>query len=217
MAERCVAATASILAVRGGTKEKGVDLPVRVREGDADLRAPVLEAVHLLDAGQSREPLGAVRPGVEYEAGAVLGQIGEARAVLRGEAHDFAASEAPRQRGEAVLEHGHLVVRRRYLAAVSVCGGAQGTGVGGRMVDAPLPVRGDRDPVAGRQVEAQLRLTVDGLQHAPVERVALGALVEVEVDQLAAVGELRRGSLHGNVPVSRSTVRRLGQAIHRQE
>ncbi len=128
--------------------------------------------------------------------------------MLRRETHDFAASEAPRQRGEAVLEHSHLVVRRRYLAVAPVPRGAQGARVGRRMVDAPLAVGGDRDPVPGRQIQAQLRMTVDGLQRTPVDRVALGALVEVEVDQLAAVRELRRGSLHGNVPVSRSTVRR---------
>jgi hypothetical protein len=49
----------------GRQVREGVDLPVRVAQRHADLRAGVLEHVHLLDAGQREQVRGAVGPRLE--------------------------------------------------------------------------------------------------------------------------------------------------------
>lgn len=65
-----------------GDEGEGVDLAVGVREGDADLGAPVLEAVDLLDPLAGGEFGGAVDPCGEDERGAVLVELGEGGQVV---------------------------------------------------------------------------------------------------------------------------------------
>ena len=68
----------------------GVDLPVRMGQGDADFLAPVLEAEHLPDPGQRRQLGGAVGPDVDDGADPVDAQGGEGGIRVAGEAHDLA-------------------------------------------------------------------------------------------------------------------------------
>jgi hypothetical protein len=76
---------------------EGVDLPVRVAERHADLRAGVLEHVHLLHAGQRGQGRGAVGPRRQDQQHPFLIQRGERRVVVRGEGDDLAAAAAAAQ------------------------------------------------------------------------------------------------------------------------
>jgi len=67
---RTVVADGGEQAPRPGRDEgEGVDLPVRVVQGDADLRAAVLEDVDLLDAVQPGQLGGTVGPRLDDGAG----------------------------------------------------------------------------------------------------------------------------------------------------
>ena len=110
----------------------GVDLAVRMGQRDADLAAAVLEAEHLLDAGQRRQLGGAVGPGLDDGAdpvrrsasaklasGSLVKHTTSQRPAPGANGHNGSPSTAggrllaggqPRQRREAVLEHHHVVV-----------------------------------------------------------------------------------------------------------
>ena len=195
----------------------GVDLAVRVVQGDADVGAPVFEREDLLDAGQRAERLRAVGPGVDHRAGAAPAQFGEGSGVLRGEGHHFAAADGGRggpparrrrdvvrgraEGGEAVLKDGDVVVRRRDLGLVGRRRRADGALVRRRQVRARLPVRGDGDPFPAERVEAQLARFGAGGQLAVVHEGGggpLGGPGVVKIEDLAAVGQAGHGgSRHG--------------------
>ncbi len=183
-----------------GDERVAVDLPVRVAEGDADLGAPVLEAEDLGDLVEGGEGGRAVGPGGEDQRGLLLGEVGEGRVVVGGEADDLAAAGVAGQGGEAVLEDRDVVVVVGDLAVPSVPGGAERAGVGRRVVGAGLAVRGDGDRVAEQRVAADLGRGRDGVQGALVDGVTDGVVREVVVDQLAAVGEGRHRLLHQGPP-----------------
>jgi hypothetical protein len=64
--------------VRTRSRERvRVDLPVRMRLRDADLRSPVLEAEHLLDSRVRGQVPGPIDPYVEHQTRLVVGQVGE--------------------------------------------------------------------------------------------------------------------------------------------
>ncbi len=193
----------------------GVDLPVRVLQGDADRLAAVLEREHLLDAGHRRELGGAVRPRLDDGAGAAGAEAAERAFVLGTEADHFAAADggagAPvaerRQVGEPlrrvrvvgerrteggrlVLEHGH-VVERRHLGGVAGALRRERVELGGRQEGAVLAGGGDRDPVTGENVLAHGGGGGARVELATVERALgpEGGVGVVEVDEFAAVGE----------------------------
>jgi hypothetical protein len=195
-------------AVRGGLGDgavhlrrevgEGVDLAVRVRQGDADLLAAVLEHVDLAYVGPGQQLGGAVGPGLEHQGCPRLGELGEGRVVFGREADDLAAPAVrAAERGEAVLEDGHLVVRRRDLGEPVAVGRAQRALVGRRLVRAVLPLRGDGDPLALGLVVPGLRRAVHGLERTPVHVVAAGLPVAgVEIEQFPAVRQGSHGLLH---------------------
>ncbi len=182
-----------------GDEGEGVDLAVRMGEGDADLGAAVLEAVDLLDALAGGEFGGAVAPGGEDEGGALLVEVGEGGQVVGGEADDLAAAGVAGEGGEAVLEDDHLVVGGRDLARASLGGGAERAGVGGRVVGAALPVGGDDDPVAEQRIAPYLGAARGGgrVERTRVGEGSDGAVAGVVVEDLAAVGEAGTRALHG--------------------
>src|SRR5690606_22376107 len=191
----------------GGGERVGVDLAVRVLEGDADLGAAVLEAEHLPDGGEVRQLGGPVGPGVQHEPGLSLAQVGEGGVVVGGEADDLAAARVAGQGGEPVLEDDHVVGGVRDLAEPVAVGGAQGALVGGRVVGAGLAVGGDGDAVAEQGVAADLGGGDGGVEGAAVDRVAHGGVAEVVVDQLPTVGQSGRGLLHAGRSIRAARVR----------
>ncbi|CAM5275042.1 hypothetical protein SGRIM128S_07617 [Streptomyces griseomycini] len=180
----------------GGGEGVGVDLPVRVLEGDTDLGAPVLEAEHLFHGGQMRQLGRPVRPGLQDQPRLPFAQVGEGGVVVGGEADDLAPARVPGQRGEPVLEDDHVVRGVRDLAQAVARGGAQGALVGRRVIGAALPVRGDGDAVTQERVAADLGGGDGGVQRAAVDRVAHDVVTQVVVDDLATVGQPGRGLLH---------------------
>src|SRR6185437_10045887 len=81
-----------------------------------------------------------VDPGLEHGPDPARGQRGERGVVVGGEADHLAAAEGFGQRGEAVLEHHHVVVVRRYL----------GGPTRPRRVERALVGRGQEGPVLAR-------------------------------------------------------------------
>ena len=119
----------------GGDERQRVDLTVRVVQGHPDLLAPILEAVHLLDAGQFGERGAAVGPGVDDGAHPGAAQLCHRGVVVGGEAENLAASLVSTERREAVLERDHVVVGGGDLGVPIGGGGAQRALVaGGRWV-----------------------------------------------------------------------------------
>ncbi len=169
---------------------------MRVREGHADLGAPVLEAVDLTDPVVGGELGGAVGPGGQDQRGALLVELGEGGQVVGGEADDLAAAGVAGEGGEAVLEDDHVVVGGRDLARVPLGGGTQRAGVGGREVGAPLAMGGDDDGVAEQRVAAHLGGGGGRVEGAGVGDGAGRAVVGVVVQDLAAVGQAGARSLH---------------------
>jgi hypothetical protein len=188
----------------------GVDLPVRVRQGDADLLAVVLERVHVGDTVDSRELRRPLGPDVDDEPGPVAAQLGEDPPVVVGEADDLAPAEpgpqlgqgragrrrrhvrldAGGERGEAVLEDHDLVGVVRDLGGAARPGGAQRALVGRGQERAGLPVRGDDHPLVEQRIVAQLGTGADRRQVAGVLRVVRAELpVLVEVEDLPAIGQ----------------------------
>jgi len=66
-----------------GDEGVGIDLPVRVLEGHADVGSPVLEAEHLLDSRDPRQDGSPVCPGVEHQPHVGRAQVHERRVVVR--------------------------------------------------------------------------------------------------------------------------------------
>lgn len=171
---------------------------MRVAERHTDLGPAVLEAEHLLHLREFGEFGGAVGPYVEDETGLVLGEAGEGRVVVGGEADDFAAPKVPGEGGEAVLEDDHVVGAVGNLAELAGggVGGAEGAFAGRRVVGAALAVRGDGDRVTEQRVVADRGGGGDRFEGPQVHGVAYGVVAGVVVDQLPAVGERRHRLLH---------------------
>ena len=155
-----------------GDERVPVDLPVRVREGDTDLHAAVLEAEDLLDTGLRGQRGGAVGPGLDHGPHPGGRQRRQDGVVVGGEAHHLAAPvarsgvEQPTtgccvtdagEGREPVLEDHHIVVRGGDLALVARRGRAQRAGVRRRVVGAGLPVAGDAHPFPEQRVVPDLR------------------------------------------------------------
>ena len=131
----------------------GVDLAVRVVQRDADLAAAVLEAEHLLDAGQRRTARAVRSAQASMTVRARCGvERGERRVVVGGEADDLAAADARGATGTAV--------RRRCRPARPTAVMREATGTGSR-----TPRRRSRAagislgtaPAAGRAQRALVR------------------------------------------------------------
>src|ERR1035437_6987598 len=75
-----------------GHERVGIDLSVRVVQGDADLLAAVLEGEHVLDGLERGQLAGAVGPDVHDSPGPFRRQRREAGAMVAGEADDLAAA-----------------------------------------------------------------------------------------------------------------------------
>ena len=192
----------------------GVDLAVRVVQGDADRLAAVLEREHLLDPGQLRERVGALRPGFDHGAGTGDREAAERALGGRAETDDLAAADrgadaaqADRgqvvetgggvgiaqqrsERGRLVLEHGHVVVAR-HLRRVLRRRGGQRVEVRRRQEDPVLAGRGDRHPFPAQRVLAH-----PGRRGARIELAQVGGPLRgkrgarvIEVDEVAAVRE----------------------------
>ena len=177
---RRTAIEASRFLVRGRDVGVGVDLPVRVVQGDADLRPPVLEHVHLPHAGYPRQRGGPVGPRLDDGPRPGHAEVRPGPGVLRAEADDLAAAvpgQRPAEpdgvevgvgwarpaRGSAwperrrlVLEHGDVVVVRD-LGQVPRRRRGERVELGGRQERPVLPRRRDRDPLAGQRVLPQRR------------------------------------------------------------
>ncbi|GMA95924.1 hypothetical protein GCM10025881_27480 [Pseudolysinimonas kribbensis] len=185
----------------------GVDLPVRMVQGDADRLPAVLEREDLLDALQCRQRGRALGPRLDDGARATRGLRRERPRRLGAEAHDLAASvrgcgaleadarevgdpEVRAERRRAVLEHGDVVA----IGDLAGIGGrlrGERIGLRRRQDHAVLPGGGDRDPVAGQHVLPHGRGRRSRIEQALVD-ASLGAengVRVVEVDQLAPVGE----------------------------
>ena len=220
------------VAIRGRDERVGVDLPVRVVQGDADLLAAVLEAEDLLHAGGGRELRGAVGPGLDHRAHRGRQPARRSAVVVAGEADDLAPARPGPQLGqrragaalggtsrstpvakrrEAVLEHDDVVVGGRDLGrpvrprtgtagtrrpAAGTCGSAGATAIA------------THSPSSG--VVAQLRRAVATGGRSRVSAASCGRRrrLVVEVDDLAAVGQVTTGPDH------RGCASRTGQAAH---
>jgi len=178
----------------------GVDLAMRVTQGHTDLRTPVLETEDLLNGGQMRQLRRPVGPCVQDEPRLLLREVGEGGVVVRGEADDLTAPRVAGQRGETVLEDHGVVRRVRDLTQPLTLRGTQRALVRGRVVDAPLSVRGDGHGVAEQRIPTNLGRGDSPLQRTPVHGVADGVVAQVVVDELATVGQPGRGLLHRWTP-----------------
>ena len=198
-----------------------VDLAVRMRQGDADLGASVLEAEDLLHVRQSGQRQRAVRPRVDDGTHAPRRQSGERGIVVRGEAHDLAAPSTAallpqprlrtqvrpgRQGGEGrepVLEHDYVVGGRRNLRRPRWRGRAERALVVRREVRPALPVIGLADPLVEQRVVAYRGTRQERGEVARVAGLAYRVVRLVEVDDLAAVGEPGLSLLHARPSVVR--------------
>ncbi|SKT83228.1 Uncharacterised protein [Mycobacteroides abscessus subsp. abscessus] len=135
----------------GGDERIGVDLSVRMCQGDADLLAVVLKAVDLLNPVDRTQFLCTLGPHINDQAGAARLQLRERGVVLAGEAKHLASSEAcarrrrgglcvQRQRRKPVLERHHFVGVLGYLGRTLRCGRTQRAEIGGRQKRTRLPV-----------------------------------------------------------------------------
>ena len=199
-----------------GDVRVGVDLPVRVVQGDADRLAAVLEREHLLHAGECGQCGGAIGPGLDDGASPRRGEAAERALVLRAEADHLAAPDrgagaADSDRGEVIevawgasgsrdrrTERRRLVLEHRDVVV------ARAPRTGSTASAAPA---GRARPAAGRRGSAERRRSRSirrsagpaassrspgGLQDRRRSGARSGCEVRVgvvEVDQLATVGE----------------------------
>ena len=145
----------------------GVDLSVRVAEGDSDFGATIFEDVDVGDAGFAGEVGSAVSPDAGEFAELIEGESAEGGFVVLGVADDFAVAgggiggedvgvfgegdgvEVWVEGGEPVLEDGDFVGGGRDFGFEGTeGGGAKRAEIGGRVVGAVLPVRGVDHPLA---------------------------------------------------------------------
>ena len=112
----------------------------------------------------------------------------------------------PRQARKAVLEDGDVVVGGGYLAGLAGRARAQRTCLGGRLVRAVLPQRGDDHPLSGLAVEPQLGLLIrPRWQRSPIGHRLRGVPGQREEQQIAAVGKRPPGWPHRLVHVTTGT------------
>src|SRR5674476_288179 len=118
-----------------GHERVGIDLSVRVVQGDADLLAAVLEGEHVLDGLERGQLAGAVGPDVHDSPGPFRRQRREAGAMVAGEADDLAAAQrrslgqqgAPREPGSS----GSGSTGSGSRGSGSTGSGSRGSGSGG--------------------------------------------------------------------------------------
>jgi hypothetical protein len=213
------------VGTRGDVRVR-IDLPVRVRERHSDLRAAVLEAVHLLHAGLPGQLGRAVGPGRHDGRRLPWAQVGEGGGVALTEADGLTAAggrPAGQQAvlaagclrrlegGKAVLEDDHLIFGGRDLGAAARRRGAQRALVVGGLEGPVLAVAGDDHPLAEQPVPAGLRLDVNRGQLPLVGIVGRPLGDGAEVHQLPAVRERDGGLSYPQVTVGhRPHQRRAG-------
>ena len=178
-----------------GQEGKGINLPVRVGQGHADVGAPALKRHDVLYFGLGLQRPVAVGPGLQQQRDPVDREVVQRAAGLGGVDHDFAhalgrwaiiLAHADRELGKArpaVLKHRNLEVGHRDLAGVAVDSHrrervevrrrVQGAGVARGVVGDPFPPQ---------RVPAQVRVgrigAFDVVGNAVVPRFAT---VEVEL------------------------------------
>ncbi len=158
---------------------------MRARVADSVPNEP--ECSGLKQTTSQRPTLVRVRPrpeGVEI--------VETARRVDRRGCGAVGLGEGGAERRRLVLEDGD-VVERRDLARIGRSLGSERVELGGGQEGAILPGGGDRDPVAGEDVQPHRRGLRSRIERASVDRALFAErrVRVVEVDELATVGEAR--------------------------
>ena len=147
----CAAVGRQLVGRDRGDLVVGVDLAVRVGDGGAHLRAPVLEHEHVVDVVAGAERGGPLGPEVDDPAGTRPAQVGEGGVVVRGVEHDLGPVVGHRR--PAVGERLHVVGLRGLEATDAeralVRMGLVGPVLTGRHDPDPRPRQWIHPPVVG--------------------------------------------------------------------